>query len=60
MGIREYGGVLFADPVKDTYPVDTPERIHAAWSSIHHQRAAAFYASGDAASLDRRTKTWPS
>jgi hypothetical protein len=55
-GIREYGDVLFADPVNNTYPVDTPEHIHAAWSYIHHQRDAAFYPPQDVACIERRIR----
>lgn len=52
--IREYGDVLFADPVNSKHPVDTPGRIHAAWSSSHHERDAAFYSSEDVACVERR------
>ena len=55
-GIREYGDVLFADPVNNTYPGDTPAHIHAAWSAIHHQRDAAFYSADDAACIERRIR----
>jgi hypothetical protein len=37
-GIREYGEVLFADPVNNTYPVDTQEHIEAAWRYIHRSK----------------------
>jgi hypothetical protein len=53
-GIREYGEVLFADPVNNKYPVDTPAHIHAAWSYIHHERDAAFYSPADVACIERR------
>lgn len=55
-GIREYGDVLFADPVNNTYPVDTPAHMHAAWSYIHHERDAAFYAPEDVACIERRIR----
>jgi hypothetical protein len=55
-GIREYGDVLFADPVNSKYPVDTPEHIHAAWSYIHHERAAAVYSPDDVACIERRIR----
>jgi hypothetical protein len=55
-GIREYGDVLFADPVNNKYPVDTPEHIHAAWSYIHHKRDAAFYSPQDVACIERRIR----
>ena len=53
-GIREYGDVLFADPVNNKYPVDTEKHIHAAWSYIHHERDAAFYSPEDVACIERR------
>jgi hypothetical protein len=53
-GTREYGDVLFADPVNNKYPIDTPEHIHAAWSYIHHERDAAFYSPEDVACIERR------
>jgi hypothetical protein len=53
-GIREYGNVLFADPVNNKYPVDTVDHIHAAWSYIHHERDAAFYSPEDVACIERR------
>ena len=55
-GVREYGDVLFADPVYTRYPVDTPVHIHAAWSSIHHERDAALYSPGDVACIERRIR----
>jgi hypothetical protein len=55
-GIREYGDVLFADPINNKYPVDTPEHIHAAWSYIHHERDAAFYSAQDVACIERRIR----
>ena len=55
-GIREYGDVLFAAPVNNTYPVDTPAHIHAAWSDFHHERDAAFYSPKDVACIERRIR----
>lgn len=55
-GTREYGDVLFADPVNNKYPVDTPAHIHAAWSYIHHERDAAFYSPEDVACIERRIR----
>jgi hypothetical protein len=55
-GIREYGDVLFADPVNNKYPVDTPEHIHAAWSYIHHEPDAALYSPQDVACIERRIR----
>ena len=55
-GIREYGDVLFGNPVNNRYPVATPEHIHAAWSPIHHERKAAFSSAEDVACLERRIR----
>lgn len=55
-GKREYGDVPFADPVNNTYPIDTEKHIHAAWSYIHHQRDAAFYSTEDVACIERRIR----
>jgi hypothetical protein len=55
-GVRRYGDVLFADPVNNKYPVDTPEHIHAAWSYIHHERDAAEYAPDEVACIERRIR----
>ena len=48
-GIREHGNVTFADPVNNTYPVDTREHIEAGWHSIHQERDQASYAPQDVA-----------
>lgn len=40
---REYGDVEFADPLNNTYPIDTPKHPRAAWSQINHKDAAATY-----------------
>lgn len=42
-GEREYGDVMFADPVNNKYPIDTDEHIRAAWSYINHKDNAAKY-----------------
>lgn len=55
-GIREYGDVLFADPVNNKYPVDTPEHIHAAWSFIHEARNQEFYSPQDVACIESRIR----
>src|SRR5690606_10198872 len=55
-GIREYGDVVFADPVNHKYPVDTREHIEAAWRYIHQARDQAFYSPQDVACIERRIK----
>lgn len=55
-GIREYGNVLFADPVNSKYPVDTREHIEAAWRYIHQERDQAFYSPQDVACIESRIK----
>jgi hypothetical protein len=42
-GEKEYGDVEFADPVNNTYPIDTAEHVRAAWSYINHKDNAAKY-----------------
>lgn len=42
-GRKEYGDVEFADPVNNTYPIDTDKHIRAAWSYINHKDNAAEY-----------------
>ena len=53
-GIREYGDVLFADPVNNKYPVDTPEHITAAWSLSHLHSSEDKYSAQDFACIERR------
>ena len=55
-GIREYGEVLFADPVNNTYPIDTAKHIHAAWSYIHHEHDAAMYSADDVSCIESRIR----
>jgi uncharacterized protein DUF6582 len=40
--------------MNNTYPIDTEKHIHAAWSSIHHERDAAFSSPADVACIERR------
>jgi hypothetical protein len=53
-GIREYGDVLFADPVNNTYPLDTPEHIKAAWSLSHLHSSEDKYSRQDFECIERR------
>jgi hypothetical protein len=55
-GERRYGDVAFADPVNHKYPIDTPERIRAAWSYINHPDNAARYPRDEVARIKRRIK----
>ena len=42
-GERQYGDDEFADPVNNTYPIDTEDHMRAAWSYINHKDNAAKY-----------------
>ena len=42
-GECQYGDVSFADPVNNTYPIDTEDHMRAAWSYINHKDNAAKY-----------------
>lgn len=42
-GLREYGDVTFADDTNKKYPIDTAERVRAAWSYINHKDNAGKY-----------------
>jgi hypothetical protein len=53
-GIREYGDVLFADPVNNKYPLDTPEHIKAAWSLSHLHSSEDKYSPRDFTCIERR------
>lgn len=53
-GMRKYGKVKFADPKNKKYPIDTPERIRAAWNYIHQERNAAKYSSQDVDTIKKR------
>lgn len=55
-GKREQGNVEFADPVNDTYPVDTPEHVRAAWSYINHKDNAADYDRDEVTTIRNRIK----
>ena len=36
-GEREYGHVEFVDPTNNKYPIDTPDHVRSAWSSIKQE-----------------------
>ncbi len=53
-GESEYGDVTFADPVNNTYPIDTDEHIRAAWSYINHKDNAAKYDRDEVETIKKR------
>ncbi|MDB5353450.1 MAG: hypothetical protein JWN86_4697 [Planctomycetota bacterium] len=55
-GEHQYGDVTFADPVNKKYPIDTPERIRAAWSYINHADNAAKYSKDEVETIKNRIK----
>jgi hypothetical protein len=55
-GERKYGDVEFADPVNNKYPVNSPERVRAAWSYINHEDNAAKYDKDEVEQIKRRIK----
>ena len=55
-GTREYGDVVFADPVNHKYPIDTAEHVRAAWSYINHKENAAKYDKDEVATIKQRIK----
>jgi hypothetical protein len=56
VGLREYGDVEFADSTNKKYPIDTPERIRAAWSYINHKDNAAKYDADEVKTIKNRIK----
>lgn len=55
-GEKHYGDVEFADPVNNTYPIDTPKHIPAAWSYINHKDNAAKYDADEVETIKGRIK----
>ena len=55
-GEKEYGDVEFADPTNNKYPIDTPERVRAAWSYINHKDNAAKYDKDEVETIKNRIK----
>jgi hypothetical protein len=53
-GIHKYGDVTFADPVNNKYPIDTAERVRAAWSYIHHENDADKYQPDEVKLIEQR------
>ena len=55
-GIETYGDTLFADPVNNKYPIDTPGRIRAAWAYIHQPSNRAKYTAAERRTIMSRIK----
>lgn len=55
-GEHRYGDVPFADPVNNTYPIDTAAHVRAAWSYINHPDNAAKYNADDARAIKNRIR----
>ena len=55
-GERNYGEVEFADPVNNTYPIDTPGHVRAAWSYINRADNAAKYDKDEVRTIKERIK----
>ncbi len=55
-GEHEYGDVMFADPVNNKYPIDTPEHVRAAWSYINHADNASKYSQDEVKLIKGRIK----
>jgi hypothetical protein len=53
-GIREYGNVLFADPINHKYPIDTPDHIRHAWSLFHMPSHRDEYSPEEVTCIERR------
>lgn len=53
-GEHEYGDVEYADPKNKAYPINTPERIRAAWNYIHVAANREKYSAEDAATITAR------
>jgi hypothetical protein len=55
-GLREYGDVRFADPTNNTYPIDTPDHVRAAWRYINQDDNAAKYAPDEVETIKGRIR----
>ena len=55
-GENKYGGVKFADPTINKYPIDTPEHVRAAWNYINHKDNAAKYDADEVETIKNRIK----
>jgi hypothetical protein len=55
-GAEKYGDVEFADATNKKYPVDTPERVRAAWNYINHKDNAAKYEADEVETIKNRIK----
>ncbi|HEY0047791.1 MAG TPA: DUF6582 domain-containing protein [Pyrinomonadaceae bacterium] len=55
-GKDKYGDVEFADTTNNKYPIDTPERVRAAWSYINQKDNAAKYDADEVQTIKSRIK----
>lgn len=55
-GKDKYGDVEFADTTNNKYPIDTPERVRAAWSYINQKDNAAKYDADEVRTIKSRIK----
>lgn len=55
-GERKYGDTEFADPTNKKYPVDSPDRVRAAWSYINQSDNAEKYSRDELNTIKNRIK----
>lgn len=55
-GERKYGDTEFADPTNKKYPVDSPDRVRAAWSYINQSDNAEKYSRDELDTIKNRIK----
>lgn len=55
-GKRKYGNAIFADPVNNKYPINTPGRIKAAWAYIHQPINAKKYSEEEVRTIKVRIR----
>jgi hypothetical protein len=55
-GLRKYGPTLFADPINNKYPIDTPGRIRAAWAYVHQPSNSAKYTAAERRTITSRIR----
>ncbi len=55
-GLEKYGDATFADPVNKKYPIDTPDRVKAAWAYIHQPLNAEKYTAEEVRTIKIRIR----
>jgi len=55
-GEEKYGDVEFADPTNNKYPIDTADRVRAAWRYINQEDNSAKYDADEAEAIKGRIK----